>query len=62
MTQSKRFGIGWRENVLEVAMRKQKGTYQASCVKGIEEKKSPHLRVLQGKQHPQRKAQSPVLV
>lgn len=51
-------GRGWRENALEVGMRKQKGTYQASCLKGMEEKK----RGLQGNQRPQGKAQRPVSV
>ena len=31
-------GRGQVENGVKVAMRNQKGTYQASCLKGVEEK------------------------
>lgn len=39
--------------------KEQEGTYQASCMNSMEEKKSHGLRGLQGKQHPQARAQFP---
>lgn len=50
----------WGEGFgLEVAMRNKKGIYQASCSNGMEEKKSHHLRGLQGKQCPQGESPEP---